>query len=157
MDQPVGQQEGCISEQEQFFCHKTNPIPTRLQSVIRHVHVPNLYDLTPALTMLSISALAVSKAFCKSCDQAKTEFFLRRGLKGAMRSDFAKAKETCSTSPNQLLIPVMSVGRGKLEIADRVSSLGRTPSLVMRKPTYSISWWPQTNFFEFWTTPCCEV
>ena len=65
---------------------------------------------------------------------------------GNISSVLLKAKVTCSMSPNYDLMPVMSVGLGKLVIASRVSLVGWTPSTDSQNPRYSSSPLPPQGF-----------
>ena len=95
-------------------------MPDLLQSVTKQVSALSWKDLTPEDTNFTISIFAFSKASCRSLSQAKTEFFPKSFLKGSIRAVFENENATCSISPNQDLIPVMSVGLGKFVIDSSV-------------------------------------
>lgn len=134
-DHPPWQHVGWMVWHWHFFCHITNPMPVWLQSVTMHVHASNLKEVTPSATSLIISTFAVSKDCWRSSVQRYSVFLASSLRKGSIRVVFEKEKATCSTRPNQDLIPVKSVGLGKLEMADNVSSVDFTPSCFNQNPT----------------------
>ena len=87
-----------------------------------------------------------SKAVCSSSVHTNSVLGLRKVLKGAMMSVTERVKAIWLTSPNQDLMPVMSLGRGKSLTAWTKSVPGFTSSLVTRKPRKSISSCANWNF-----------
>merc|ERR1711895_49850 len=79
--------------------------------------------------------------------------FLSSLRNGAITSVLEKAHDTCSTSPNQDLIPEMFSGLGKFRMLFISSSPGSTPFSVNRKPRYSITFLPKTNLSRFMSIP----
>ena len=155
--QPPWQHDGCTRVQLHRFCHITKPMPVLDQSVTMQMCESSLNDVTPFATSFTISCFAVSKEDWRSFVQTYSAFLASNFLKGSIKEVFENEYATCSTKPNHDRIPVISVCRGKLVMADRVSSVGFTPSFLSQKPTYSSSCWPQTNFFGFCMIPCEAV
>lgn len=106
--------------------------PVLLQSVTKQVFDPNLKDLTPFFTNYTISTFVISNAFWRSSFHANSDFLASNFQNGYIRVDFAKANATWSTNPYHDLMPVMSLGWGKLVMASKVASVGHTLSSIVR-------------------------
>ena len=139
--------------QWQIYCRRQKPIPFLLQSVESTVGRLVSNDFIPFLTACEISLLLASKQSFSSWVQTKSVFGLKSLLKGAIISVLENAHVTCSTKPNQDLIPEMFSGLGKFKILCNNASQGSTPSFINLKPKYSSSCFPRTNFFLFIKIP----
>ena len=76
---------------------------------------------------------------------------------GDITSVFENAHDTCSTKPNQLLIPDKFFGFGKFLIDLSISLLGSIPSSVNSNPINSSFFLQNTNFSGFIMMPAFPV
>ena len=144
---PSSQQRVVSTVQLQVFWSSRKPIPVLLQSVCKQVCLFISKVLIPCSTFLIISPLLSSNAFCNSVVHSNTADSFNNGLNGSIGPVLEKAYEHCSTNPNQLRIPVTSVGVEKSLIASRKAAVGLTVSPSNWKPrnyTFLLQTW---NFF----------
>ena len=127
------------------------------QSVARHVIRFGSKDFTPLLTALTISCLLLSNESFSSCVHTNSLVGLSRCLSGFITSVFENAQATCSTRPNQLLMPEMSQGLGKSRIDFNRSLPGSTPSSVSSNPKNSSFFLQNTNLSGFIIIPAPPV